>query len=367
MALEGAYAFDDIGSTTVVDLSGNGRDISLSGTNGSQVDGSAVLDVGALAKTGAGTISLPASLRTAIQTDDRTLMFDGVGGRAVWWVRLESASLDTGVWGALSLDAANVIVRARDQSNNGPSPASPTIGALGASRHNFAITYVRSTGVVSYYYDGALVGTSTYSPGTALYTGADDLNIAEWGDSGPALDNLRFFSHALTAGEVAALAGTPVEGGTEVTGTAVTNLGALVGVAGGSRTVTAVVTAGLGELSGTANGTRATSGAVTANLGTLNGTSVGTRTTVGNAVTSLGALLGAASGQIMTPSSAAAALGNLNAIITGVRATTGTALAALGLLRATAVVPNPLPDERIRVSGREPLRRVSGREPREAV
>lgn len=214
MPLEGAYAFDDVAATTVTDLSGNGRDISLSGTNGAQVDSSGLLDGGALGKTGAGTISLPAALRTAIQTDDRTLMFDTLGTRSVWWVRLESFALNTGVWGMLSLDAANIITRARDQTNGSPTPAGSTVGALSSTvRHNVAITYVRATGVLSRYYDGALVGTQAFPPGTALYVGADDLNIAEWGSTGPSVDNLRFLSHALNDAEVAALAGTPVTAG----------------------------------------------------------------------------------------------------------------------------------------------------------
>lgn len=367
MALEGAYAFDDIGSSTVVDLSGNGRNISLSGTNGQQVDGSAVLDVGALAKTGTGTISLPTSLRTAMETDDRSIMCDVVGSRSVWIVRFESASLDTGVFGMLSLDASNVIIRARDQGNNGPTPGSAVIGALAASRHNFAMVYTRSTGVLAYYYDGSPAGTSTFAPGTALYVGADDLNIAEWGSTGPAQDNLRFFSHALTPSEVAALAGTPVVGGTNVTGTAVVVLGGLTAALVGTRTVNAIAVTSLGQLAGTAAGTRATAGTAVAPLGALTATTSGTRTVAGSAVASLGALVGAASGQVTTPSSAAVVLGNLNATTTGTRSTTGSAIVALGTLHATAVVPNPLPVDRIRVSGREPLRRVSGREPRETV
>lgn len=346
MALEGAYAFDDIGSATVVDLSGNGRDIDLTATNGQQVDGSAVLDDGALAKTGAGTISLPASLLAAMETDDRSIMCDVVGLRSVWIIRFESTVLDTGVFGMLSLDASNIIIRARDQANNGPTPASATIGALAASRHNFCMVYTRSTGVLAYYYDGSAVGTSTFAPGTALYVGADDLNIAEWSSTGPAQDNLRFFSHALTPSEVAALAGTPVSGTTEVTGTATAVLGGLTGAVSGTRTVNATAVTLLGALAATAAGTRAATG---------------------SAVASLGALSGAVLGQVTTPSSAAAALGNLNATLVGARSTVGSATAALGPLQATAVVPNPLPVDRIRVSGREPLRYVSGREPREAV
>ena len=367
MALEGAYAFDDIGSTTVVDLSGNGRDIDLTATNGAQVDGSAVLDDGALAKTGSGTIALPASLLAAMETDDRSIMCDIVGSRSVWIIRFESASLDTGVFGCLSLDATNIIIRARDQGNNGSTPGSAAIGAMAASRHNFCMVYVRSTGVLTYYYDGSSVGTSTFAPGTALYVGADELNIAEWSSTGPAGDNFRFFSHALTSTEVADLAGTPVVGGTEVTGTAVVVLGGLTATSVGTRTVNGTAVTSLGALAGSATGTRATSGAAVANLGALTATGSGTRTVIANAVTSLGALSGTASGQVTTPSTAAAALGNLNAIALGARSTTGFAVAVLGLLHATAVVPNPLPDERIRVSGREPPRRVSGREPREAV
>lgn len=326
MALEGAYAFDDVGSTTVVDLSGNGRHIDLTATNGAQVASGGVLDDGALGKTGVGTIPLPAALRVAIETDDRSLMFDAAAQRGTWWVRAESTALDTGVWGALSLDTTNVLVRARTQANASPSPASPVIGALTTgTRHNFAITYVRSTGVVAYYYDGAPVGTATHPPGTALYVGADDLNVAEWGDTGPALDNLRFYSHALTPSEVAALAGTPVGGATEVTGSA---------------------TAVIGAPTATATGVRATGGALTALLGPPTATIVGTRTVVGATVADLGALA---------------------ATVVGAGAVDGTALAALGPLHATVVVPGPLPATRIVVSGREPYRRVSGREPREAV
>lgn len=214
MPLEGAYAFGDVGAATVTDLSGHGRHITLSGTNGAQVDSGGLLDGGALGKTGANTISLPAALRIASESDDRTLMIDGLGGRSVWWVRWESTALSAGVWGLLSLDAATIVTRARDQSNGSPTPAGSTVGALSSTvRHNFAITYVRSTGVLSRYYDGTPVGIQNHPPGTALYVGADDLNIAEWTSAGPALDNLRIFSHALTDAEVLALAGTPVTAG----------------------------------------------------------------------------------------------------------------------------------------------------------
>lgn len=305
MALEGAYAFDDAGDLTVFDFSGNGRDIDLTGTGGVQVVGGQT--GGALGKTVSGTVSLPTSLRIATESDDRTLMLDALGTRSVWWVRWESVALDTGVFGALSLDAANIIVRARNQANGSPTPAGPTIGTLSASVwHNFCTVYVRGSGVLSYYYDGALVGTTSFPAGTQLYVGADDLNIAEWGSTGPAIDNLRFFSHALSATEVAELAGTPV---TATSGGAIDGTGA----------------AELGGLSASATAVRATSG------------------------------------------TAGAGLGALTATTTGRRATTGSSTATLGRLAATVTVAAEVTGERIRVSGREPYRNVSGREPRTSI
>lgn len=209
MALEGAYAFDDIGAATIADLSGNGRDIDLTGHPGAQVAG---MDTGAFGKTGAGTISLPAALRTACETDDRTIMCDVLGARQVWIARFESTSLDTGIFGLLSLDSANAIGRARTQANVGPS-ATPALGAIGTPRHHLALRYVRSTGIVTPFYDGVPGTNVTFTAGTQLYVGADDLNIAEWDTTGAAIDNLRFFSHALTDAEILELATTPVTGG----------------------------------------------------------------------------------------------------------------------------------------------------------
>jgi hypothetical protein len=203
-----AYHFDDTGSVTVVDATGNGYTIDLTGQPAQQSGG-------ALAKTGAGTVPLPAALRTAAEADDRTIMVDLVGAsRFVWAIRSESVSLDTGVFGLLSLDSGGTILsRARDQANVGPS-ATITIGALHPTvEHNFALTYKRSTGVLTGYYDGAQVGTATFAAGTPLYVGADALNIAEWASTGPSLDNLRIANHCADAAEVASLAGTPVTSG----------------------------------------------------------------------------------------------------------------------------------------------------------
>lgn len=211
MALEAAYAFDDVGSGTVLDLSGNGRHIELT-ANAAQVTSGGLLDEGALGKTNTGTVVLPPALLAASETDDRGFMLDVLGLRSVWWLRWDSESLDTGVWGTLSLDAATIITRARTQANGSPTPNNSTTGSLSASvRHNVAQTYVRSTGVLTRYFDGVKIGTQAFTPGTALYVGADQLDMAEWSSTGPSIDNLRIFSHAPSDAEIAALAGTPVE------------------------------------------------------------------------------------------------------------------------------------------------------------
>ncbi|HEV7651337.1 MAG TPA: hypothetical protein VGP26_24570 [Actinophytocola sp.] len=229
MAWLALFHFDDTDTSTAVDVSGNGYDIDLTGL-GSQVDSAGVLDDGALSKTDSGTIPLPAGLLAASETDDRSVMVDGAAQRTTWWVRWESASLDTGVFGLLSLDGgATITTRARDQGNSSPSGAN-TVGALeDGERHNYALTYQRSTGVLSRYYDGALVGAQAFAPGTALYVGADGLNIAEWASAGAALDNLRIADHCADATEIAALAGAPVTAGPapvdEITGTLPVELG----------------------------------------------------------------------------------------------------------------------------------------------
>jgi hypothetical protein len=208
MTLLAAYHFDDVAASTIVDVSGNGYDIDLSGTTGAQVAG---LDTGAFGKTGAGTVALPAGLRVAAESDDRTLMFDALGTRSVWWVRWNDTSIDSGVWGILSLDAANLITRARTQAHGSPTPVNSVIGALSASvRHHHAITYKRSTGVLSRYYDGALIGTQTFTAGTPLFVGAGAADIGEFASTGPAIDNLRIYDEALDDAAIAALAGTPV-------------------------------------------------------------------------------------------------------------------------------------------------------------
>lgn len=207
MALLAAYAFDDIGGSTVVDLSGNGHDITLTGTAGAQVSGGQT--GGALGKTGATMPVLPAGLTAAAQSDDRSLMWDGLNNFGTWWIRFERDAINSGTWGGLNLSGAMTFF-ARNTSDTQMS-GRPTAALPGTTAFvNYCVTYSRASGVATLYRGGVSVGTASFPAGTQLSTAADRINIAEWTDTGPSLDNLRIYNHALTGAEVAALAGTPV-------------------------------------------------------------------------------------------------------------------------------------------------------------
>jgi hypothetical protein len=278
VALLAAYNFDSIGGSTVADLSGNGYDITLTGTAGAQVSGGQT--GGALGKTGATMPVLPAGLATASQTDDRSLMFDAKNDFTTWWVRWEKDAIGSGTWGVLLLSGAMQFF-ARRASDDGQMASRPTAATPGTTAwHNYAVTYVRSTGVATFYRDGVSVGTASFTAGTQLVTNADRINIAEWSTTGPALDNLRIYSHALTGTEVAALAGTPVTAAARTGSVTLAATAAFVvsGKKGAAGTVplaataalpsagrkTSTGTAGLAATASTATaGTRASAGGTT--------------------------------------------------------------------------------------------------------
>ncbi len=228
------FAFDDIGASTVEDLTGNGHDITLTGTAGAQVaDGQTG---GALGKTGATMPVAPAGLLAAAQSDDRTVMFDALGNLTTWWVRFQDDGIGSGTWGVLNI-GGSMAVQARNVANSlatRPTAAQPEAAVW----HNYAATYERATGQIRIYRDGAVVDTETFAAGTQLSVSADRIDLAEWATAGPAIDNLRFADHCADAAEIAALAGEPVTDGAlpEITGTAAftTPAGQLAG--GGATT-----------------------------------------------------------------------------------------------------------------------------------
>lgn len=168
------------------------------------------------------------------------------------------------------------------------------------------------------------------------------------------------------AANLGALSGS-ASGTRSTSGAASAPLDALTATATGTRTVTAAAVANLGALTASASGVRATEGSAVADLGALIGAATGSRSTTGTGAAPLGQLVATATGATTLPSVAVANLGALTATATATRTVGGVALASLGALVAVAVVPNPLPTGRIRVSGREPLRAASGREPRRAI
>lgn len=205
MALEAAYSFD----TDYSDASGNSRTITSTGQSAIVTGGQTG---NALGKTGATMPVLPAAVLAACQSDDRTIMFDAKQNLTTWWVRFEKDAINSGVWGILNLSGSMTFF-ARDgadtQMASRPTATSPSASVW----HNYCVTYVKATGIATFYYDGASVGTASFTAGTALGTGADRINICESATANAAMDNLRLYSNALNSTAVAATAGTPVTAG----------------------------------------------------------------------------------------------------------------------------------------------------------
>lgn len=211
MTLLAAYAFDEVGSTTVTDLSGNGFHATLTGTAAVQVAGGR--QGGALGKTGANMLVLPSGLLAPSQSDNRTVMLDAKQNFTTWWIRWEDDGINSGTWGILNISSAMSVQarRASDSSQLSPRPNGPL--PTNTEWHHYAATYERATGDCKIYRDGVLVpttGTQSFADGTQLSTAADRINIAEWSNTGPALDNLRIYDELLDAAAIAALAGSPV-------------------------------------------------------------------------------------------------------------------------------------------------------------
>lgn len=214
MALEFAYALDDVGSATVLDLSGNGRHITLTGTNGAQVSGGQT--GGALGKTGATMPTLPSAAVNALKTDDWGIMFDALGVRQTWWFRCWDGT-NSGVRGILDLEGSLMRGQLRtapgDTLQTRPTAAVPEV----ATWHNYCLTYQRSSGLLTLYRDGVQASQVDLADGTQASNNFTIIDLAEWTATGPAMDNVRGMSHCPDAAEVLALAGTPVTAPAEAT------------------------------------------------------------------------------------------------------------------------------------------------------
>jgi hypothetical protein len=336
VALLAAYSFDE-GGATVVDYSGNGRDFPLGALGVRTVSGHT--NGGLTRDTDVGTVLV--AQPAFGQTTNRTVMCWIRGTGTTWLVRWEADALGSGSWGLLHI-GGNIAVQAR--TTTGTLLTRPTFPHPGDGQwHHYAATY--DGAAVQLYVDGVLRSSTAHVGG--LYATADRINIMEPTDTGTTMDDFRIHDEALDATAITTLMNTPVTASAvTVTGTGDAGLGSLTGTASGTRTTFGAAVAPLGALTASASGTRTVTGTATANLGGLTSVATGTRTAIGTAVANLGVLLATA---------------------VATRTTFGTALANLGALVATAIVPNPAPTGRIRISGREPSRRVSGREPREEI
>src|SRR3982751_5981794 len=195
MGLEFAASFNDVGASLVIDQSGKGRHLDLSSFNASQVAGGH--DRGALGKTGATMPVLPAAVLAASQTDDRCIMVDYQSDLTTWIVRFDDPTFGSGMWGLLNLGSPNAVQgQVGDNAGGHNLMTRPSAAAPGAAWHNYALVYIRATGVCSIYRDGVFVISQSFTAGTQLSTSATAINIAEWTTAGPSLDNLRIFSHA---------------------------------------------------------------------------------------------------------------------------------------------------------------------------
>lgn len=201
--LEGAYSFDVDGR----DYSGQERHLTF-GANAVSVAGGHTGN--ALGKTGVTMPVFPAALLAATQTDDRCVMFWGQGALSTWWVRWEKDAINSGTWGILNISGsmATQARRASDDAALSPRPTG-TAPSAGTWRH-YCATYVRSTGVARMLVNGVQTGTQSFAAGTQLTINADRINMAEWSTTGPAMDDLRFFSHVPDDGEVNRFMNTPV-------------------------------------------------------------------------------------------------------------------------------------------------------------
>lgn len=204
----GAYAFDNVGGTSVPDLSGNGWDLPLAGSAGAVVASGHT--GGAFGKTGTAMPVFPAGLLAATETADRAVLFWAQNNLTTWWVRWQKDSINSGTWGIL-LTSGSMAVQARAAGTE-TLATRPTATSPGAAWHHYCARYRQSTGLIDLLRDGVQASQQTLpgGAGTLLSSGASRIDIGEWTTTGPAVDDLRFLSSWPTDAEVTTLMNTPV-------------------------------------------------------------------------------------------------------------------------------------------------------------
>lgn len=200
----------DEASGALLDTSGNGRNVTLTGNNTRTAAGSGYTYGGTmpnskgLIQTAADVFTAFNGAMTPFNTTSRTVMFWGklAGANPSWAMEYYNATADTGVFGWLLLSGV-FRFRAKDASNNVYErnlTSAPTVF------HHYCATHDGTN--LKVYVDGVQVGANVSMP-VAVWN-ADALRIQDQGGSAPVLDDIRIFNAALTSTEVNTWMTTPV-------------------------------------------------------------------------------------------------------------------------------------------------------------
>jgi hypothetical protein len=317
-----AYSFDETGPT-VVDATGNGHSFPLGSNLTRTVDGHTD---GGLTTRVDGAITQMANPAFG-QTADRTVMMWVKGSGVVWYIRWQVASIDSGAWGILRL-GGQIGVQLRDASGfQRFLTAAPTDGEW----HHYAASYNQTTGDAAFYLDGVVAASGTFTG--PIRADASTIDLAEF-DPATTIDDLRIYDVALTAGQVAAAADTPV--GAPALGAASASFGRLTAAATATVARPASGAAPMGALTAAASSSVTVPAAASAPLGGLAASAVARRNATATAAGQLGRLVATVSGAVRHPATAGAALGRIVATAAAAVAHASTAAAPLGGLTGVA-------------------------------
>lgn len=201
----------DEASGALLDSSGNGRNISLTGTNTRTAAGSGYTYGGTmpnsrgLIQTSAEIFTAFAGAMTPFNTPARTVMFWGKlpGVNPSWAMEYyKNPADDTGVFGWLMLNGT-FRFRAKDSSNN---VYERNLTANSGVFHHYCTTHDGTN--LKVYVDGVQVGTNVSMP-VAVWN-ADSMRLYDSAGSTAELDDIRIFNTALTSTEINTWMTTPV-------------------------------------------------------------------------------------------------------------------------------------------------------------
>lgn len=192
-ALAAWNANEALNDAVVVDRTGHGWDVTLTGTN-------AVRNAGgrtgmALTKNGATMMTIPSGLLTPSQTTARTLMAWVKGTGTTWIIRQQVNAINSGSWGLLHV-SGNASVQARTASS-GAVRAGTTMPADGLW-HHYCATYDNVN--LKFYLDGVLKQTTALAG--PLRTDADQFDAMEWTANTTLIGDPRLYVRDLGATEV---------------------------------------------------------------------------------------------------------------------------------------------------------------------